>query len=140
MTKAPCLVCGQQDHSFLEWVEIQPSEWKIVLRCPISMSDTWEDFLQSKDTRVKYGFKAEKLLSKYGYCEEEVLQAFDAYEQIGYGRILKFQSPVLHRVSRDALIMLCQNARHLHQFTRETKYEDEIDDEDETDDDSDPIC
>jgi len=121
MSKAPCLVCGQTDHPFVEWQEMKVNTWNIFIRCPISMYDTWEEVLESIDDRSRYTFKAEKLLSKYGYCEEEVLEAFRIYETSGYGKILKIHSPALHRASRLALMILCQNARHLHIFKREIR-------------------
>ena len=115
----PCLICGQQDHSVIRWTRVGHMSWDIDLLCPIAMHDTWADFVSCKNDCIRYSFKAEKLLSKHGYCEEEVLAAFQVYETEGYGRISKLHSPVLSRAARTALSILCQNARHLHNFRRE---------------------
>ena len=122
-TTTPCLICGQNDHPLTEWINKGDMRWEIELRCPISRYNTWSEMSKEADDRTRYSFGAEKFLSKYGYCRDKVIEAFQIYEENGYGQMMAQSSPVLHRASKAALIAVCENARCLQQFKR-TIYQD----------------
>ena len=133
----PCLVCGQSTHTFARWKKGNDSQWTIQLVCPVSRFQSWEDIFQEGDERRRYHFDAEKFLSLYGYCKDDVLEAFQVYEENGYGRIMHQQYPALHFSTRMALIAICDNAHLLHQFKRDTRLmnqgQDQVDEEDDHD-------
>ena len=135
MSNSPCLVCGQPDHALVQWKSKGDKEWTIELNCPISLHETWMELNSCRRSQLRYTFRAEKLLSKYGYCEEEVRGAFRIYETNGYGRAIRLHNPIVHSASLMALVMLCQNALYLHQFKREIKRKKEGDSDMEGDSD-----
>ena len=121
----PCLICGQTDHSLVEWRNEEQRKWIACIACPVARYNSWEEMCTEKDDRKKYSFGAENFLSQYGYNAEEVMNAFQIYEERGYGQAIMKSYPILHRASRSALLAVCENARLLHHFKRECSQPDD---------------
>jgi len=101
--------------------------WRVDLICPIARHNTWEEMWTERDDRIRYSFGAEKFLHKYGYCKAEVEEAFQIYEENGYGQMMIKCYPVLHKASKAALIAICENAQYLHHFRKVQAASDETD-------------
>ena len=116
----PCLICGQMDHSLVNWTQDNNKEWQSTMKCPVSRYDTWEELKKEDIERCRYNFQAEKFVTQYDYNRDKVMEAFRIYEEFGYGRIIRRHSPILHAATRAALIMICNKKGRLWEAAQTT--------------------